>query len=94
MRGRRDGRRDDRDRRQFERPRTARRRRDDDGLYQIWQDNVLEGLGEEYDDRPVAGLFGTLREAQTEFLRFNQGSKLNERWRKFVYTLEENSAAP
>ena len=49
------------------------RRRDDDGLYQIWQDNVLEGLGEEYDDRPVAGLFGTLREAQTEFLRFNQG---------------------
>ena len=22
------------------------RRRDDDGLYQIWQDNVLEGLGD------------------------------------------------
>jgi hypothetical protein len=48
-------------------------RRRDDGLYQIWQDNVLEGLGEEYDDRPVAGLFGTLAEAQTEFLRSNQG---------------------
>jgi hypothetical protein len=39
----------------------------------IWEDNVLEGLGEEYDDRPVAGLFGTLEEAQTEFLRANQG---------------------
>jgi hypothetical protein len=49
------------------------RRRDDDGLYQIWEDNLLEGLGEEYDDRPVAGLFGTLGEAQTEFLRSNQG---------------------
>jgi hypothetical protein len=48
-------------------------RRRDDGLYQIWEDNVLEGLGEEYDDRPVAGLFGTLAEAQTEFLRSNQG---------------------
>ena len=48
-------------------------RRRDDGLYQIWEDNVLEGLGEEYDDRPVAGLFGTLGEAQTEFLRSNQG---------------------
>jgi hypothetical protein len=45
----------------------------DDGLYQILEDNVLEGLGEEYDDRPVAGLFGTLAEAQTEFLRSNQG---------------------
>jgi hypothetical protein len=33
----------------------------------------VEGLGEEYDDRPVAGLFGTLDEAQTEFLRSNQG---------------------
>ena len=52
------------------------RRRDDDGLYQIWQDNVLEGLGEEYDDRPVAGLFGTLGEAQKEFLRSNQGFKV------------------
>jgi hypothetical protein len=49
------------------------RRRDDDGLYQIWEDNVLEGLGEEYDDRPVGGLFGTLGEAQTEFLRSNHG---------------------
>jgi hypothetical protein len=48
-------------------------RRRGDGLYQIWEDNVLEGLGEEYDDRPVAGLFGTLAEAQTEFLRSNQG---------------------
>jgi hypothetical protein len=51
------------------------RRRDDDGLYQIWEDNVLDGLGEEYDDRPVAGLFGTLGEAQTEFLRSNHGFK-------------------
>ena len=49
------------------------RRRDDDGFYQIWQDNVLECMGEEYDDRPVAGLFGTLEDAQTEFLRANQG---------------------
>jgi hypothetical protein len=49
------------------------RRRDDDGLYQIWEDNLLEDLGEECDDRPVAGLFGTLGEAQTEFLRSNQG---------------------
>jgi hypothetical protein len=48
-------------------------RRRDDGLYQIWEDNVLEGLGEEYDDRPVAGLFGSLDEAQTEFLRSNHG---------------------
>jgi hypothetical protein len=48
-------------------------RRRDDGLYQIWEDNVLEGLGEEYDDRPVAGLFGALAEAQAEFLRSNQG---------------------
>ena len=48
-------------------------RRRDDGLYQIWEDNVLEGLGEEYDDRPVAGLFGTLGEAQTEFLRSHPG---------------------
>lgn len=48
-------------------------RRRDDGLYQIWEDNVLEGLGEEYDDRPVTGLFGTLAEAQTEFLRSNEG---------------------
>jgi hypothetical protein len=49
------------------------RRRDDDGLYQIWEDNLLEGLGEEYDDRPIAGLFGTLCEVQMEFLRSNQG---------------------
>lgn len=49
------------------------RRRDDDGLCQIWEDNLLKGLGEEYDDRPVAGLFGTLDEAQKEFLRFNHG---------------------
>jgi hypothetical protein len=48
-------------------------RRRDDGLYQIWDDNVFEGLGEVYDDRPVAGLFGTLAEAQTEFMRVNQG---------------------
>jgi hypothetical protein len=45
----------------------------DDGLYQIWNDNILEGLGEEYDDEPVAGLFGTLAEAQKEFLRSNPG---------------------
>jgi hypothetical protein len=49
------------------------RRRDDDGLYQIWEDNLLQGLREEYDDRPVAGLFGPLGEAQTEFLRSNLG---------------------
>ena len=47
--------------------------RRDDGLYQIWNDNILEGLGEEYDDEPVAGLFGTLAEAQKEFLRSNPG---------------------
>ena len=52
------------------------RLRDGDGLYQIWQDNVLEALGEEYDDRPVAGLFGTLDEAQKEFLRSNPGFKV------------------
>ncbi len=51
-------------------------RRRDDGLYQIWQDNIFEGLGEEYEDFPVAGLFGTLVEAQTEFLRANQGFEL------------------
>ena len=43
------------------------------GLYQIWKDNLLEGLGEEYDDEPVAGLFGALAEVQKEFLRSNQG---------------------
>jgi len=48
-------------------------RRRDDGLYQIWRDNVFEGLGEEYDDFPESGLFGTLGEARTEFLRSNPG---------------------
>jgi hypothetical protein len=41
--------------------------------HQIWEDNILEGLGEKYDDRPVAGLFGTLEEARTEFERSNLG---------------------
>jgi hypothetical protein len=48
-------------------------RRRDDGLYQIWKDNIFEGLGEEYDDYPEPGLFGTLTEAREEFLRSNQG---------------------
>jgi hypothetical protein len=48
-------------------------RRRDDGLYQIWRDNVFEGLGEEYDDFPESGLFGMLGEARTEFLSSNPG---------------------